>query len=66
AQAKETGKPADIAEKIAEGKMQAFYKERALLEQPFINPDKFKGSIGEMLKQKSATLKDFKRLSVGE
>ncbi|MEM8876094.1 MAG: translation elongation factor Ts [Planctomycetota bacterium] len=64
--AKATGKPADIAEKIAEGKMQAFYKERALIDQPFINPDKFKGSIGEMLKQKGATLVDFKRLSVGE
>lgn len=30
------GKPANIAEKIASGKMDSFYKERCLLEQPFI------------------------------
>lgn len=30
------GKPANIVEKIAAGKLESFYKERCLLEQPFI------------------------------
>jgi len=40
-QAKEEGKPADIAEKIVEGRLQKFFKESTLLAQPFVkNPDK--------------------------
>lgn len=33
------GKSADIAEKIIKGKMESFYKEKCLLEQPFIKDD---------------------------
>ena len=41
------GKPAEMAEKILEGKLSAYYKEMILLEQPFIkNPDT---TIGEMV-----------------
>ncbi len=35
-QAKEEGKPANIAEKITEGRIKKFYQEVCLLEQPFI------------------------------
>lgn len=35
-QAKESGKPENIAEKIAEGKLNKFFSEVCLLEQPFI------------------------------
>jgi elongation factor Ts len=39
-QAKETGKPANVIEKIVEGKMQKFYAEVSLLEQQYVkNPD---------------------------
>lgn len=39
-QAKESGKPEKVIEKIVEGKMKKFYTEACLLEQPFIkNPD---------------------------
>ncbi len=39
-QAKESGKPDKILDKIAEGKLEKFYQEVCLLEQPFIkNPD---------------------------
>jgi elongation factor Ts len=39
-QALATGKPANIVEKIVEGKMNSIYKDVCLLEQPFImNPD---------------------------
>jgi len=65
-QAKASGKPQAIAEKIAEGKMRIFYEERVLLDQPFVNPDKFKGSVGEYLKSKGATLEKYVRLEVGK
>jgi len=65
-QAKATGKPQQIAEKIAEGKMRTFYEERVLLDQPFIQPDKFKGSIGELLKKNGATLEKYVRIEVGQ
>ena len=39
-QAKESGKPEKIIDKIVEGKMKKFYSEACLLEQPFVkNPD---------------------------
>jgi len=39
-QVKEEGKPEHMAEKIVEGKVQKFFKESALLAQPFVkNPD---------------------------
>jgi elongation factor Ts len=64
-QAKATGKPQNIAEKIAEGKLDAFFKERALLDQDFFNAQKFKGSIQQMLKEKGLTLERYVRLEVG-
>ncbi len=39
-QAEETGKPPQICEKIAEGKMNKWYSEVCLLEQPFVKDDK--------------------------
>ncbi|MCC6503172.1 MAG: translation elongation factor Ts [Deltaproteobacteria bacterium] len=40
AQAKESGKPANVIQKMVEGKIEKFYKEICLLEQPFVkNPD---------------------------
>jgi elongation factor Ts len=36
AQAMETGKPKEIADKIVEGKLNKFYKEVCLLEQPYV------------------------------
>lgn len=65
-QAMATGKPQQIAEKIAEGKLRSFYEERVLLEQPFVNPEKFKGSVAEYLKSHNATLEKYVRLEVGQ
>ena len=39
-QALETGKPQNICEKIADGKMAKWYSEVCLLEQPFVKDDK--------------------------
>jgi elongation factor Ts len=66
AQAVESGKPPQIAEKIAEGKMRTFYEERVLLDQEFVNPDKFKGSVSKMLAAGGATLEKYVRIEVGQ
>ncbi|HWE04946.1 MAG TPA: translation elongation factor Ts [Tepidisphaeraceae bacterium] len=65
-QAKATGKPQQIAEKIAEGKLNAFYGERVLLDQDFINAEVYKGKVSDFLKTKGATLKKYVRLEVGQ
>jgi len=65
-EAKATGKPEAIATKIAEGKLNAFFKERALLDQDFFNAQKYKGAINQMLKEKGLTLEKYARVEVGQ
>jgi len=65
-QAKNTGKPQNIAEKIAEGKLNSFFAERVLLDQEFINAEFFKGSVANLLKSKGATLQNYVRIEVGQ
>ena len=65
-QAKATGKPQQIAEKIAEGKLNSFYAERVLLDQEFFNPGVFKGSIANYLKQSGTTLEKYVRIEIGQ
>ena len=64
-QAKQTGKPQDIAEKIALGKLNSFYAERVLMDQEFINGEIFKGKVSDLLKNKKAELVKYVRLEVG-
>jgi elongation factor Ts len=55
-QAESSGKPANVIEKIIEGKLGKFYSENVLLEQAFIkNPDQ---SVEDYLKSKIAVLKE--------
>jgi elongation factor Ts len=63
--AKALGKPAQIAEKIAEGKIAAFFAERVLLDQPFFNTAVFEGKVSEFLKSKGTTLDRYVRVEVG-
>lgn len=65
-QAKATGKPQQIAEKIAEGKLNSFYAEKVLLDQDFINAEAYKGKVGELVKSKGAALTNFVRIEVGQ
>jgi elongation factor Ts len=65
-QAKATGKPQQIAEKIAEGKLNSFFAERVLLDQEFFNGQVFKGSITNYLKQNNVTLEKYERVEVGQ
>lgn len=53
-QAKESGKPENIVEKIVTGKMEKFYEENCVLEQPFVKDTSV--TIGELIKQKIALL----------
>ncbi len=65
AQAAATGKPANIVDKIAEGKMKTWFAEKILLEQPFVK-DESKGTVGDLLKAAGLKLVKFVRLKVGE
>jgi elongation factor Ts len=63
-QARESGKPDSVIEKMIVGRMQKFYKEVVLVEQPFImDPDK---TVGEYLKAQGAVLKGFVHFKLGE
>jgi elongation factor Ts len=64
AQAAATGKPANIVEKIAEGKIKTWYAENVLVEQPFVKDDS--KTVGDLLKSASLKLVKFIRLRVGE
>lgn len=63
-QAAATGKPANIVEKIAEGKMKTWFAENVLLEQPFVKDDS--KTVGDLLKAAGLKLAKFARLRVGE
>src|SRR5688572_10582914 len=65
-QAVATGKPQQIAEKIAEGKMNAFFAERVLLDQEYFNAQVFKGTIANYLKQNGVELTKYVRIEVGQ
>lgn len=58
------GKPQEIAEKMVAGRMKKFTGEVSLTGQPFIMEPK--KTVGEVLKEKGATVTNFIRLEVGE
>jgi len=69
-QMKNEGKPADIIEKIIDGKLDKFYSEMCLLEQPFIKDEDL--TIEEMLIKKTGeigekiSIRRFARYELGE
>jgi elongation factor Ts len=64
AKAAESGKPANIIEKMVEGSVQKYLKEITLLGQPFVKDDKL--TIEALLKTKSASIPSFVLYVVGE
>jgi elongation factor Ts len=64
AKAEATGKPAQIAEKIAEGQMKTWFAENVLVEQPFVK-DQAK-TVGQILKDAGLEVTKFVRYKVGE
>lgn len=64
AQAENSGKPAEIIEKMVSGRLKKFVAEISLLEQPFVkDPDT---KVGTLVKNAGAQLIGFTRLEVGE
>jgi elongation factor Ts len=70
AQARAQGKPPQVVEKIAEGKLKDFYSSFVLMEQPYIRDDK--KTVGQLIQEKIALIKEnivvrrFARFKVGE
>ncbi|MDP1978086.1 translation elongation factor Ts [Undibacterium sp.] len=62
--AAESGKPAEIVEKMVEGSVQKFLKEVSLLNQTFVKNDK--QTVEQMLKSVNTTVKAFTMFVVGE
>ncbi|MFV0452597.1 MAG: translation elongation factor Ts [Propioniciclava sp.] len=59
--AKEEGKPDHIIGHIVEGRLNGFYKEVCLLEQPSVSEDKV--TVGKLLEQNGVTVKRFVRFA---
>ena len=64
AQAAESGKPANIIEKMVEGRINKFLGEITLLGQPFVKDPET--SVEKLLKSKNASVAGFTRFEVGE
>ena len=69
-QALTAGKPADVVDKIVDGKLAKFYAESVLLEQPFVkDPDR---TVGELIAEKvgkigeNIQVRRFARYALGE
>lgn len=64
AQAKDSGKPDHIIEKMVDGRIRKYLAEVALVGQPFVkDPDR---TVGTLLKDEAATVTGFVRYEVGE
>jgi len=69
-QAKASGKPAAVIDKIAEGRLKDYYASFCLLEQPFVKEPKL--SVGQLVQERVALIKEnivvrrFSRFKLGE
>jgi elongation factor Ts len=70
AQAASQGKPANVADRIADGKLKDFYATTCLLEQPFVRDGK--QTVGQLVQEQIAVIKEnivvrrFARFKVGD
>ncbi|MBL0342200.1 MAG: elongation factor Ts [Bacteroidetes bacterium] len=64
-QARAEGKPEEMLEKIAQGKLNKFYKENTLLNQQFIKDDKIDIRTYLEKTEKGLTVKLFRRVQIG-
>ena len=58
------GKPENIVERIAEGKLNRYYKDHVLIEQPFVKDSSV--TVKEMLKKGDVDVKRFVRFALGD
>lgn len=72
AQARNEGKPDDIVERIVDGRIKSFYEDTVLYDQTFVNPEKFEGTVEEMVEQLASHMGEnigvrrFVRMGIGE
>lgn len=70
AEAKAEGKPEQVIEKIVEGRLDKFFEEQCLLDQPYIKDDK--KTVGQLLSEAISTIGEniqvgrFARIAIGE
>ncbi len=70
-QSENEGKPKEVLEKIIEGKINSFYSDTVLSEQIFCNPEKYVGTVGNMIDEMSGKLgekiyiKQFSHIEIG-
>lgn len=64
AQAQESGKPAEIIEKMIDGRIRKFLSENALVDQAFVKDPEL--TVGKLLKNNGADVQSFLRYEVGE
>ena len=64
AQAKDSGKPPEIIEKMVDGRLRKYFAETTLLGQPYVKDSDH--SVGKFLKQQNAEVHAFSRVEVGE
>ena len=62
-QARAEGKPEQILDKIAEGKLNRYFKDNVLVEQPFVKDSSM--TVQQMLKNSDADLRRFVRFALG-
>ncbi len=70
-QAAAEGKPENVIERIVEGKIESWYSDNVLYEQKFVNPEKYDGTVGDMVGAlaskmgENISVRRIARLSVG-
>lgn len=70
-QAAAEGKPENVVERIVEGKIESWYAENVLYEQKFVNPERFDGTVADMVGAlatkmgENISVRRIARLSVG-
>ena len=65
-------KPAQVIDKIVDGRVNSFYEDNVLYDQTFVNPEKFEGTVGQLVEGLAAkmgeniSVRRFARVGVGE
>lgn len=62
--ARNEGKPENIVDRIAEGKLERFYKDNILVEQPFVKDASV--AVKDMLRTRGAEVRAFTRFALGD
>jgi elongation factor Ts len=70
-QATAEGKPEDVVSRIVDGKIESWYAENVLYDQKFVNPERFEGTVGDMVEAlatkmgENISVRKVARLAVG-